>query len=201
MTTPNTDEAQAAIAAAVEAAAAPLRAELATLRASQEAAAIEERIAAAVSEATEPLATQVATLQADLDAATLAVAAEKTRADAAEAATAEAARLAEVASRRDERLAAVKAAAPGFDEAYLAANTDRWAGMDDAEFASRIEEYEAASVGASAPTARNNGPLPTTTALTAAVIDRGAVRTGTGPSSALKELSALQRQGFDARRI
>lgn len=200
MPTPITEaDTKAAIAAAVEAATAGLREELATFRASQEAAAVDERIATAVSEATEPLTTQVAALQADLDAATLAAAAEKTRADAAESATTEAARLVEVASRRDGRLAEVAAAAPGFDKAYLEANAERWAGMDEAEFASRIEEYKAASTGITAG-ARNNGPLPTTTALTAAVIDRGAVRTGTGPS-ALKELSALQRQGFDARRI
>lgn len=193
-----TDDTKAQIAAAVEAASAPLRAELAALQASQEAAAIEERITAAVSEATEPLSVQVATLQAELDAATLAAAAEKERADAAEADKAETARLAEVASRRDGRLEAVKAAAPGFDEEYLSKNADRWAAMDDTEFAARIEEYEAASAGASP---LSNGPLPTTTALTAAVIDRGAAATGTKPSSALRELSALQRQGFDARRI
>ncbi len=191
------DDTKAEIAAAVEAASAPLRAELATLRASQEAAAIEERISAAVSEATEPLSVQVATLQAELDAATLAAAAEKERADAAEAAKAETARLAEVASRRDERLEAVKAAAPGFGDEYLAKNADRWAAMDDTEFAARIEEYQAASAGGPGT---SNGPLPTATALTAAVVDRG-IGNGTKPSSALRELSALQRQGFDARRI
>lgn len=190
---------QADLDAAVEAAVASLRKEVTELRASQEAEAIAASTAAAVATATEPLAAQVTQLQTDLDAAKLEAVAEKARADTSEAAQAEAVRAGEVAARRDERLKAVAAAAPGFDEAYLAANADRWAEMADDEFATRIEDYAAATKAI--PTT-GNGPLPTATALTAAASDAGVPRGARTGSSALRELSVLQRtQGFDARRI
>lgn len=189
------DELRAQVDVAVSQAVGDLRTQLADLQASQEAAAIEERIRTAVEAATGPLQTQVTELQSQLDAAKLETAAAVTRAETAEAAVAEAARATEVASRRDARLAKVKEAAPGFDQAYLDANAQRWAEMAEEDFAERLVEYAAIS-GA---TPSDDGP-PTTSALQATTGDQGAAGRQQ-PKSPRTELAKLRRQGIDVRTI
>jgi hypothetical protein len=188
------DEVRGQVAAAVDQAVGDLRTQLADLRSSQEQAAIEARIAEAVAEAVTPLSAQVTDLQTQLDAATLEAANEKARADGLQAAVEKAATDAEIASRKDDRLAKVKEAAPGFKEEYLTANAERWAAMEEAEFASRLEEYRAASTGVPAGDA-----LPTTSALQATTGDQG--RAGAGPKSAVHALGQMRRNGVDVRTI
>lgn len=190
------EELRAQVDVAVNQAVGDLRTQLADLQASQEAAAIDERIRTAVEAATGPLQTQVAELQTQLDAAVLERAAAVTRAEAAEAAVSERDRAAEVASRREDRLAKVKDAAPSFDEAYLAANAQRWAEMAEEDFAERLLEYAALSGG---KVEDDDGP-PKTSALQATTGDKG----GTGrqaPKSAVSSLAALRRQGIDVRTV
>lgn len=190
------DEVRAQVSAAVDAAVGDLRTQLADLRSSQEQAAVEARVTAAVAEAVAPLASQVTDLQTQLDGATLEAANEKARADGLQAEVEQAATDAVIASRRDARLDQVKEAAPGFKEDYLAANADRWAAMDDAEFASRLEEYKAASTGAPA-----GDKLPTTSALQATTFDKGREAAAGGPKSAVHALGQLRRSGVDVRTI
>lgn len=189
------EELRAQVDVAVGQAVGDLRTQLADLQASQEAAAIEDRIRAAVEAAAAPLQAQVTELQSKLDAAVLEAATAVTRAEAAEAAVAEAARATEVASRRDARLALVKDAAPGFDEAYLAENAQRWAEMAEEDFAERLLEYAAISGGKV-----DDGGPPSTSALQATTGDSG----GPGrpaPKSAMANLAALRRQGIDVRTV
>lgn len=188
------EDLKAHVSAAVDQAVGDLRTQLTELRSSQEQAAIDQRIADAVAEALAPVTAQVTELQTKLDATTLEAAAEKARADELQAAVEKATTDAEIASRRDARLELVKAAAPGFKEEYLTANADRWAAMDEAEFAARIEEYKAASTGTPAGDA-----LPTTSALQATTGDQG--RTNGAPKSAVHALGQLRRSGVDVRTI
>lgn len=190
------DEVRAQVSAAVDQAVGDLRTQLADLRSSQEQAAIETRISEAVAEAVGPLTAQVTDLQTQLDAATLEAASEKARADGLQADVEKAATDAEIAARRDTRLDQVKEAAPGFKEDYLTANADRWAAMDEAEFASRLEEYKAASTGAPA-----GDKLPTTSALQASTADKGRETATAGPKTAVHALGQLRRSGVDVRTI
>src|SRR4051794_9110065 len=80
------EELRAQVDLAVSQAVGDLRTQLDDLRASQEAAAIDERVSGAVATATAPLQAQVTDLQSKLDAAVLETAAEKARADQLEAA-------------------------------------------------------------------------------------------------------------------
>lgn len=198
-TTYTEDEVTTRVSRAVDDAVGEMRTQLADLRASQEAAQIEERVATAVEAAAAPLRTQVSELQTQLDAAVLEAAAATARVGELETAAAEAVRLGEIASRRDARLAAVREAAPGFDEAYLTANADRWAGMEDAEFATYIAEtrvvYEAAKATAGTPAPKG---LPTTSALQATTMDKGAGG-GAPKQSAVSALATLRRSGVDVR--
>lgn len=191
------EELRAQVDTAVNSAVGTLRTELANLQASQEAAAIEERITTAVEAATAPLTAKVTELQSTLDAAVLETATERARAEALETAAAEATVAAEIASRRDARLALVKAAAPGFKEDYLTANTDRWAAMDEAEFAARLEEY--AALSPLKAEGEGNG-IPSTSALQATTGD--VLASGRPePKSPVSALAALRRQGVDVRTI
>lgn len=190
------DEVRAQVSAAVDQAVGDLRTQLADLRSSQEQAAVEARITEAVAEAVTPLTAQVTDLQTQLDAATLEAAAQTTRADGLQAAVEQAATDAVIASRRDERLAQVKEAAPGFKEEYLTANADRWAAMEEPEFASRLEEYRAASTGVPA-----GDTIPTTSALQASTFDKGRETAAGGPKSAVHALGQLRRSGVDVRTI
>jgi hypothetical protein len=136
------------VRAAIEEALAPVQAELETIRASEAEEAVAAKVAEAVSEKDE----EISQLHGTID--TLTLRAEKADADydgviawlegektAAEEAAA-------IAARKDERLASVKEVA-SFADDYLEANTDRWVALDDAAFASLLEDWKA--VAASKP--------------------------------------------------
>lgn len=192
----NEVELQAAITAALG----DLRTELDALRQSQEAAAVEERVRTAVAEAVAPLQATLSEAQAALETAKIEAANEKARAEGLEAASAEAARVAEIAGRRDARIAKVKEVA-NFDDAFIEANGDRWAEMEEAAFDERVAEWAALSKKPASA-----GP-PTTTALTAAVADTGRPPASAGGpggrtrSPNLKALGELRRSGVDVRHI
>lgn len=175
--------------AAVDAAVGELRSELDAFKASQEAAAVETRIATAVTEAKTPLEAQVAELQASLDAKVLEVQAEKARAEALEAEKVAAVEAAALEARREDRLTAVREVA-SFPEEYLVANADRFAAMNDDDFAARVEEWKQIAVKT------ENEGLPAKTALTAT--SESTTKTN---GSAVKELFALRRAGLDPRSL
>jgi hypothetical protein len=124
-------------------------------------------IDAAVAAATDELNARIGELEGQLDAAVLEA---NTARDAhasvvawleAEATTA--AQAAEIASRRAERLDAVKEIA-NFTDGQLEERADRWASMNDVEFAALLDDYRAVT----RPDGAGAAPIPTATAMTAA---------------------------------
>ena len=131
------EEVQAAVDAAI-----------AEVRAQVESAAQESEIEAHVAAIKAEADAAVEELRAKLDEAVLkeqaAVEALATyKAGIEELVEAETAK-AEIAARRDERLAQVKEVA-SFPEEYLEANADRFAAMSDEDFEARLAEYAAMS--------------------------------------------------------
>jgi hypothetical protein len=130
------------VKAVVEEALAPVLAELDAIRASE----AEEAIAIKVAEAVAAKDAEISELHGTID--TLTLRAETAEADYAsviawlEAEAQAAVEAAELAARRDERLAAVKEVA-SFAEDYIEANADRWVSLDDAAFASLLEDWKA----------------------------------------------------------
>lgn len=186
------DDVQAAVDKAVAEATAPLQTELDAFRADAGTAEIETQLA----EAKAPLETKITELQAELDAKVLeatASAAEldelKTFLDDA-AATAEAA--AEVASKVETRKTEVAAVA-SFPEEYVTANAERWAAMDDAGFATYLEDLKIVA-------AKSNGArVPTGTALTAS--REGAGSTNGTVAAGLAAVRELRENGHDPRTL
>jgi DNA repair exonuclease SbcCD ATPase subunit len=126
--------------AAVQAALAPVQAELSEIKTSQEQAEIDARFA----ELTEAHEATVAELQAQLDTATAEAEAEAAKHDELVAylqdlASAEAAQAA-LEARRTEVAAAV---ADIFEEDHVKANLDRWAAMDDEAFQAFVADFSA----------------------------------------------------------
>ncbi len=148
------------VQAAVEHAVAELSAQVAALQTAAQESEIEARIAAVQ----EAAAAEVEELRAQLDAAVLEKAnaeseLESFKAELEELAAAEA-REAEIASRREARVAQVKEVA-SFPDDYVDANADRFAAMSDEDFEARLGEWAALS-------AKPAGDrIPTKTALTA----------------------------------
>ena len=138
------EEVKAEVAKAVALATAALETQVAELRTSQ----AEENLKAEIAKAVEAKDAEIAALQAQLDTAVLE--AEKAKNDHAELvslleqAQADAERAAEIAARKDERLAKVREVA-SFPEEYLTANSDRWASMADEDFAVLVADYAAVS--------------------------------------------------------
>jgi len=184
--------------AKVDAAIAPLKAQLDELTVAQSEAVLEEKIAAAKVE----LEAQIAALQATLDEAKIAQAAAEEAATVAEAQYADLTKLLEDTAakaeadaalevKKTERVEAVKEAA-SFDDAYLTANADRWASMDDAIFTATLEDYK----GLVAKAGSGKTPeskIPSTTALETASSDENA-------KSVLSTIGELREVGFDPRK-
>lgn len=193
MSTYTEDELQAAIAAAV----APVREELDSFKASQEAEEVEARIAAAKAEAEEARVeaeTKLDTVTLERDEAVQA------KADL-EAYLAEEARkveeAAELAARRDERVAQVKEVA-SFSDEHVEASADRWTAMDDDAFAGLLEDWKAVKAskeeGGSTET-----KIPAGTAMTATRDEGGA---GAVDAAAVRrEVMGLRSQGIDTRTL
>lgn len=140
-------------------------AELAAKVAELEGAAQESEITAAVNAIKAEAEVQIEELRSALDNAVLAAQAAKDELETfkaeLEAITAAETAAAEVAARREERLAQVKEVV-SFPDEYLEANADRYAAMSDADFAERLAEWAAV-----APKSGDD-KIPATTALTAA---------------------------------
>lgn len=127
--------------AAVEAAVAPIKTELESLKDSAEQSEVDARVAEAKAEGD----TKVAEIQEQLDAAVLNAETVKTELDDLKAyleSEKEAAELAELfEARKAERKAQIEEVA-SFPEDYLTANLDRWCEKDDEEFAQLIEDWK-----------------------------------------------------------
>lgn len=131
--------------AAVEAAVAPIQAELASLKDSAEETEVDNRVAEAKAEADE----KVAQIQKDLEDAVLEAANTKTELEnvlAYLSSVKESAELAEWAEAlRSHRKAQVEEAS-NFDEKFIEANLDRWCAESDEDFDARVSEWAASKV-------------------------------------------------------
>ena len=182
---------QADLDAAVAAATADLQQRLNELGAQMR----DTEVGRAVAEAVAAKETEVSELQDKLDAAEAA----RTAAEAQLAETekywtdaiAAAQEQAEVAARREARVAEAKAAAV-LSEAYVDENADRFAAMSDEDFAARLEEWRTI---ASATNSGKTGEIPARTALSAARTDDGQ------PTSALAYIGELRRARVDPRTL
>lgn len=190
MSTYTEDELQAAIEAAVK----PVREELDSFKASQEAEEVEARIAQAKAEADEAKAEvekQLDTVTLERDEAVKA----KTELEeylADEAKKAEEA--AEFAAKRDERVAQVKEVA-SFDDEYVNTHADRWTAMADEDFAGLLEDWKV--VKATKDEGGSSTTIPAATAMTA-------TRDGdSAPSLAdvRREVMGLRNRGTDPRTL
>lgn len=184
---------EAELKAAVDAAIGPLSTKITELEAKHTEAEIETKIA----EAVQPVADELAQAKTALDVAEAKVtAAEQALADVdaylkAEKSAEEAA--AEKASRKDARIADVKAVA-SYSEDRIAARADDWAEMADEEFASFIEDLKAAGAK---PAEKADDKLPEDTKLAPG----GEKASREGEGSALSGLLDVRRAGFDPRRM
>lgn len=100
---------------------------------------------------------------------------------------AEADKAAEIAQRRDERIALVKEQT-SFPESRIEERADAWAAMDEAAFAAALEDWKTI-----AP--KSNGKIPdVSTALSSSRDDQAG-------TDALREVLGLRDRGIDARTI
>jgi small-conductance mechanosensitive channel len=177
------DELKEAIALAL----APLQAELEKVQASEEAQAV----AAMIAEAVSPKDAEIADLQKALDTATY-------RADTAEKQYDElvafldserqaAEEAAELAARREARLAAVKESA-SFSDEYVEGAIDRWTAMADEDFNALLDDWKAVTAAKSESKSEDVQTLPTATAMQAS-------RDETDAGSVRRELLKLTRVG------
>lgn len=188
------------VKAAVEEALAPVQAELDAIRASE----AEEAVAAKVAEAVAAKDAEISELHGTID--TLTLRAEKAEADYdsviswLEAETKAAEEAAALAARRDERLAAVKEVA-SFAEDYIEANVDRWVALDDAAFASLVEDWKA--IAAARPVIATEGKdetdeveVPVATAIEASRANEGGDKWGD-----VREVLRMPLRGVDLKTL
>lgn len=193
MSTYTEDELQAAIAAAV----APVKEELSSFKASQEAEEVEARIAQAKAEAEEAKAEvekQLDTVTLERDEAVKA----KTELEeylATEAKKAEEA--AEFAAKRDERVAQVKEVA-SFSDEHIEASADRWTAMADEDFAGLLEDWKVVKASKDDKGGQST-TIPAATAMTATRDGDGAG--AADAASVRREVMGLRAQGIDTRTL
>lgn len=148
----------------------------------------------AVAEAVAAKETEVSELQTKLDAAEAArTAAENKLAETEQYwtdAIAAAEEAAQVAARREERVAEAKKAGVLAD-AYVDENADRFAAMSDEDFKARLDEWRAIAAAAGNKT----GDIPAKTALNAARA------TEEQPTSALSYIADLRRDRVDPKSL
>jgi uncharacterized protein YhaN len=180
-------ELDTAVAAAVTDAVKPLREELDGLKASKEEKDFESRIATAKAELEE----QIKSLQGELDTANLkAEQATKQHEDlvaALEQAKVEQEAAAELARRRDERLAKVREVA-SFSDEYIEKAADRWAALSDEDFAALVADW--VEVAGKKTDAASQNDLPPASAMTASRSDADK-----SSRSALREVMDLSLNG------
>jgi fibronectin type 3 domain-containing protein len=186
------DELDAAVAAAVK----PLEDTLQDLKAGVEQSEIEQRHAKEKAE----LESKISEIQAQLDSAVLKAAeAEKQHTELVaflEAEQAKADAAAEIARRREDRLAVVKQVA-SFPDEYMEANADRWAALADEDFAALTEDWKAiASKPAGDESDDNSDQMPA--GQTAMVASRNDESDG---KSAVRDIFDLTLSGVDPRTV
>lgn len=168
-------------------------ARLAEIEASAEQEAVEARFA----EVAEKHAEELAELQSKLDAAVLEAEAVKAEmSELKETLEKEAAawvEAAEIAERREDRLARVKEVA-SFPEDYLEANVDRWAAMDEDTFEASLADYASVSKAAASESEKDD-EVPAETALET---ER---ETASAEASAVRGVLAFRAQGIDPRTV
>jgi hypothetical protein len=172
----------------------PIKAELDALRADAAEGEVAARIEAMKAEFEE----KITELQTNLDNAELAKAAAETARDEivawlqaeADAAT----EAAEIAARRDARLAAVKEAAPQFKDDYIAERAERWTQMDDEAFEALVEGFKEIAAQAPAPVNVTNNTIVPDTALET-------TRHPESTGSAFRDVLNLTRAGYDMRDV
>lgn len=169
-----------------------LETKVAELSAAAEASTIDAKVAEVKAEAE----AQVAEIQSKLDAAVLEAETAKQAHESLVAYLDETAKAdaeaAEFASRKDERIAQVKEAAPLLPDEYITENADRFANMDEDAFTASLEGFKA--IVAKAPVTPVT-EVPSTTAMTAA-------RSNDGESSnPLRDVLSLRSMGVDTRTI
>jgi DNA repair exonuclease SbcCD ATPase subunit len=178
------EQLKAKVDEAVASATKDLEAKVKELEEVRSASEVEAKLAEAKAEAE----TKISEIQAQLDTAVLEAEKAKTEKEEIlaflEAESKKAEEQAALVARRDERLKQVAEVA-SFPEEYAEANADRWAALDEEQFAALLEDYKAAG-------AKKEG-LPATTALTASrETDKGSV---------LKEVLGLRFKGIDPRML
>ena len=184
------EEVDALVAAAIASALEPLQAELNEFKAGQVSAEVEAQIAAA----REEMEAQIAELTSKLDAAVLEAETAKTARDEIqqwlENVAAEEAAAAEVAERREARIAQVTEVVQ-FPEEYIEQRADKWAAATDEEFEALLADYKALAEKAKST---SESPLPKATAMVAS-------RSGAGVESSGSAVMDLIRTRQDPRAI
>lgn len=186
------EELDAAIAAAVK----PLEETLQEVKAGQEQSEVEQRHAKEKAE----LEASIADLQTQLDTATLKASEAEKKHDElvafleAEQAKAEAA--AEIARRREERLAAVKQVA-SFPDEYVEANADRWAAMADEDFVAMTDGFKAIASKPAGDESDDNSD-ETLAGKTAMIASRN---DGSEGKSGVRDIFDLTLSGVDPRTV
>lgn len=183
MRTYTEDELRAEVDRAVAEATGSLSARLAEFEGKESQAVVEAAVTAAVEEANG----RIAELEGQLDAAVIkanesAEAHDSLVAYLSEQA-AEAERQALIAARRTERVGQVREVA-NFTDAQLEERADRWAAMEDDEFAAALADYRDIAAAAAAGTVANTAEIPSATAMTAAA--------SSPPAGAGRRTSAIQ---------
>lgn len=180
--------------AAVAAAVAPLKEQISSFEAKASTEEVEAKIAEIKAEAE----AKIAELQAQLDSAVLeASEAKKTVEDVTtylEAVKSEEDAAAELASRKESRLALVRDAA-NFPDEYIEANAERWASLDDSQFESLVNDWRAI-----AKKDETQSSAPETEKLLASTAMRAA-REESGTKSAVSTLFEFAANGADLRKV
>jgi hypothetical protein len=186
----STNYTQDDINAAVVEATKPLEARIAELTSAMEQSAVDAKVGSVRTE----LDAKIAELQAALDSAVLEAQAAKTDyetlAASVEAEKAEQARLQVVETAKAARKEVASKYA--FSEDYIAASLDRWAAMQDTDFATLVSDWDA--VAAKREDTRTGG-LPKETAMTAALEKTG------DSQSVFREVMAMNLRGIDPRTL
>lgn len=187
-------EIDALIKAAVDEATAPLEAKLAEVESSEAQKEVDAKIANLEAEH----AQAIDALKAELDTALVAASANEQKyedvvayLEAEKAAADEAAALAE---RKEARLAAVKEVA-SFDDEYVDANIDRWAGLSDEDFEALTASWDAVKATVKPAGEELPSNLPAESAMAA-----GGGQAG-GKTPAWKEIIGQRSLGVDIRTL
>lgn len=184
--------------AAVAAAVAPLKEQIAAFEVKASTSELETQIAEAKAEADR----QVAELQAKLDSAVLeASEAAKANQDLVaylESVKSEQEAAAELASRKEERLATVRDAA-SFPDDYIEANAERWAALDDAAFEALVSDWRAIAKKEDKP--EGGSSAAEAEALFASTAMHASRNDDQASKPAYKEVFSFLGQGADLRNL